>query len=109
VMAEERTISAGRLRTGTIFRFIAAGLFLSIVPFFVLMGIFALFGLNSVRWNNVPIYGLKALLVSPLMGVFAAALLTAIAGVSMSFGHWLHSKFQRIELRVLVDDEQATT
>jgi hypothetical protein len=108
-MSQERTISARRLRTGTIFRLAAAGLFFSIIPFFVLMGILALFGLNSVKWNNVPIYGVKALLVSPLMGVFAAALLTAIVGVGMSFGLWVYSRLYRMELRVLVDDEQAMT
>jgi hypothetical protein len=100
----ERTLTIRRLRTGSIFRIVAAGIFLSVVPLFVFFGVLAAFGLNTVKWNNVPILGIKGLLVSPLMGIFAAALFTAFAGVGMGFGLWFYSKFRPLTLRVVEDE-----
>ena len=107
-MAIERTLAIRRLRTGSIFQLVAAGLFCSVVPLFVFFGVLATFGLNTVKWNNVPIYGIKGLLVSPLMGILAAALFTAFAGLGMGFGLWLYSKFRPLTLRVLEDDTSSS-
>jgi hypothetical protein len=60
-MSDDKTITIRRLRTGSTFRLVAAGTFCSLVPIFVLMGVFAAFGMNSLSWNNEPIFGLKAL------------------------------------------------
>ena len=54
-MVSDRELVIQRLRTGSVFRLVAAGTFCSIVPFFTLMGVLALFGMDSLKWNNVPV------------------------------------------------------
>lgn len=108
-MSLDRTITVRRLRTGSVFRLLAAGIFFSIVPFFVLMGVLAAFGLNTVRWDNEPVFGIKALIVAPIMGIFAAGILTALGGVGISFGLWLYARFKPLTLRVLQDADAPTT
>jgi hypothetical protein len=100
---EERTIIIRRLSTGCIFRIVAAGTFVSLLPLAVFFGILALFGLNTVRWNNQPIHGVAGLLLSPVIGLMLAATLTAMGGVALAFGLWLFSKFRPLRLRLVED------
>jgi hypothetical protein len=100
---EERTIIIRRLSTGSIFRIVAAGTFVSLLPLAVFFGILALFGLNTVRWNNQPIHGVAGLLLSPVIGLMLAATLTAMGGVALAFGLWLFSKFRPLRLRLVED------
>ena len=106
-MATDRVIAVRRIRTGSVFRLMAAGIFFSFVPFTLLMGVFALMGLNTFQLNDQPIYGLKGLLVSPLIGVCIAAVFTAIGGVVMAFGLWLYSKWK--PLRITVSEDETST
>jgi hypothetical protein len=100
---EERTLLVRRLSTGSVFRIVAAGSFFSLVPLVLFFGILALFGLNTIKWNNKPIYGLSGLLVSPLIGIIMAAFFTAFGGVALAFGLWLYSKFRPLKLQVVED------
>ena len=109
LMTVDRTITVRRLRTGSVFRLLAAGIFFSTVPFFILMGGFAGLGFNTLRWNNEPVLGIKGLLLSPLMGLIAAAIFTALAGAGVSFGLWLYSKFRPLTLRMLEDTDAPAT
>ncbi|HEV7716962.1 MAG TPA: hypothetical protein VGO53_15290 [Steroidobacteraceae bacterium] len=102
-MKPERSICIRRLSTGSVFRLVAVGIFFSVVPFCLLMGVFAAFGFNAIRWNNEPVLGLKGLLISPFVGVFIGAIFTAVAGAGMAFGLWLYSKLKPMNLRVLED------
>ena len=108
-MTVDRTITVRRLRTGSVFRLLATGIFFSTVPFFILMGVFAALGFNTLRWNNEPVLGIKGLLLSPLMGLIAAAIFTALAGAGVSFGLWLYSKFRPLTLRMLEDTDTPAT
>jgi len=106
-MIEDNTITVRRIRTGSIFRIVAAGTFFSITPFFVLMGVLAAFGMDSLKWNNEPVVGLRALVAGPFMGLFAAALFTAFMGLMLSLGLWLYSKFRPLSIRVLLEATSA--
>jgi len=68
------------------------------------MGVCALFGLGAVKWNNESLHGLKGLLVSPLLGIFLAAVFAAIGGIGIAFGLWLYSKFRPLNLRIVEDN-----
>ncbi|HEY2676202.1 MAG TPA: hypothetical protein VGI65_04480 [Steroidobacteraceae bacterium] len=105
---EERTLVIRRLSTGSIFRLVAAGAFLSIVPLCVFFGVLALFGMNKIRWNNEPIYGIRGLLLSPLFGILMAAIFTGIGGAALALGSWLYSKFRPLKLRVYEDGSVAS-
>ena len=103
-MTIERTLTIRRLRTGSVFRLVAAGVFCSVVPLFIFFGILSAFGLNAIRWNNVPVYGIRGLMSSPFMGLFVAAIFTAFAGIGMTFGLWIYSKIRPLKLQILEDD-----
>jgi hypothetical protein len=83
------------------------GAFFSITPFFTLMGVLAAFGMDSLKWNDQPVLGLKALVAGPFMGLFAAALFTALIGLMLSLGLWLYSKFRPLSIRVLLEGTDA--
>ncbi len=86
----------------------AAGCFGFFVPFCILMGILAFFGMNTLNWDNVPIHGIKALFSAPFIGVFVAALFTGLGGVGVSFGLWLYSQFRPLTLKAVPDTRDAT-
>jgi hypothetical protein len=100
---EERSVVIRRLSTGSVFRVVAAGAFFSLIPLALFFGVLALFGLNTVKWNNQPIYGISGLLVSPLIGAMLAAFLTAFGGLALAFGLWLYSKVRPLRLRFIED------
>jgi len=102
---ENRTLTIRRFRTGSVFRIVAAGAFLSLVPFACLMGVFALFGFHTVTWNHQPLTGIVGLIASPFIGLFLAALFTAFFGVCLAFGLWLYSKIRPLTLHILEETD----
>jgi hypothetical protein len=102
---ENRTLTIRRFRTGSVFRIVAAGAFLSLVPFACLMGVFALFGFHTVTWNHQPVTGIVGLIASPFIGLFLAALFTAFFGVCLAFGLWLYSKIRPLTLHILEETD----
>lgn len=106
-MADERTLTIRRIKTISVFQIVAAGTFCSLIPFALLMGVFALFGANTVSWNARPIKGIAGLFASPLVGVFIAAIFTAIGGGGLAFGLWLYSKLRPLKLRVIEERPQS--
>ncbi|WP_018993088.1 hypothetical protein [Aromatoleum toluclasticum] len=93
-------ITVERLAVKSIFKLVALGLLLSVVPFCALMGLFALFGANTVTWNNEHIHGISAFVAGPLMGIFTSFVFTLFVGTFMSFGLWAYSKFRPLTVKV---------
>ena len=102
-MTQSRTLIIRRFSTGSVFRIVAAGAFLSVIPFACFMGVFALFGFHTVTWNNESIVGFRGLLASPLIGLFLAALFAGFFGVFLAFGLWLYSKIRPLTLLIYED------
>jgi hypothetical protein len=93
-------ISVQRLAAGTTFKLVAIGMLATFVPFSVLMGCFALFGANTLTWNNQNIYGVTAIVASPFIGLLIALVFTLFLGSAMAFGLWVYSKFRLLTLLV---------
>jgi hypothetical protein len=93
-------ITVERLSVKSIFKLVALGLLLSVVPFTTLMGVFALFGANTVTWNQEHIHGLMALITAPLIGVFVSLVITLFVGSLISLGLWVFSKYKPLTLKV---------
>lgn len=89
-----------RLTAGTTFKLVAIGMLVTFVPFSVLMGCFALFGANTLTWNNENIHGITAVLASPFIGLLIALAFTLFLGSAMAFGLWVYSKFRPLTLLV---------
>ena len=103
-MVQERVLTVRRVAAGSMLRLIGVGFLFSVGPFFVLMGILAGFGKSTLTWNGAPVYGVKAVLLSPLMGVMATGVFTGVAGLGIVLGLWIYSKFKPLQLTVLEDE-----
>lgn len=93
-------ISAHRLSVGSVYKLWLIGLSASMVPLGVLFGIFAMFGFNTVTWNQQPLHGVAGLIGGPLIGISGSLLFTVILGSAAALGLWLYSKFRPITLRL---------
>lgn len=103
-MLHKREMTIRRVAFGSVVRLVAAGMLGSVVPFFGLMGVLGGFEYSTLTWNGAQVFGWKAVLMHPFTGLFAAALFTLFAGLSLGFGLWLYSLFKPIRLTVLEDD-----
>jgi len=102
-VSTNRILSIRRLGTGSVFRLAAIGFSCSLIPFALLMGVFALFGFHTVSWNQQPITGVEGLLASPFIGLFLAVLFTIFIGTFLSLGLWIYSKIRPLALQVFED------
>jgi hypothetical protein len=91
-------LTVAKLRAGTIYKLLGVGLMVALLPLFTLFGLLAAADLSTLTWNEQPVTGLKAIVIGPLMGVFLAAMFTAVIGSVTAFGLWLYSKFKPIEI-----------
>jgi hypothetical protein len=106
-MLQPRVMTVRRVATESVLRLVAAGVFFSVVPFFLVMGVLAGFGRSTLTWNGAPVYGWHAVLLSPVMGVLAAVLFMLVAGIGIGLGLWLYSKWKPFRLTVLEDASQS--
>lgn len=98
-MSESRTLQIRRLSTGSVFKLIAVGTLCSIVPFGILMGVLAQFGFKTLTWNHEQLFGVKALLMGPVIGALISGVMTLILGGLVAFGLWLYSRFRPMGLK----------
>lgn len=92
------SLNIKRLSAGTVYKLIGLGALAGFLPVFLLMGIMGYFDLATVSWNHQPVTGLKAIFVSPLMGVFMALIFTALFGSIVALGLWLFSFVRPINI-----------
>jgi hypothetical protein len=93
-----KTLQVSRLRTGTIYKLVLLGLLVGSVPVFLVSGLLASADLITLNWNDQPVTGPKAIFIGPLMGLFFALVLTAIAGSVMALGLWIFGRFRPLAL-----------
>lgn len=99
-MLHKRVLTVRRVAFGSVVRLVAIGVFFSVVPFFALMGVLGGFGYSTLTWNHANVFGWKAVVMGPFMGLFAAALFTLFAVIGLGFGLWLYSLFKPVRLSV---------
>lgn len=102
-----KEIEVQRVAMGTLFKLAGLGLLLTLVPFGLLMGCFALFGASTVHWNQQSVTGVSGLLLSPLIGLLLAALFTMFLGSCMSLGLWIYSRFRPLTLLIKVKPDAS--
>lgn len=96
-----------RLSAGSVFKLVAVGTSVTFISFSIIMGFFALFGANTITWNNENIHGITGLLASPFIGIFLSLIFTLLLGSSIAFGLWVFSKFRPITLLVKQNNASA--
>ena len=97
-----------RLRGGTLFKLIFIGSLAFFLPFFLLMGVLALFGASTITWNEQPLTGFPGLISSPFMGLLVALPFSTLGWVVIFIGLWIYSRFKPIELEYIPMDSNDT-
>jgi hypothetical protein len=87
----------------------AVSAFTSLLPFGFLVGISALFGVNSVMFEGQSLVGWIGLFVGVAMAVFVAGLVTFFAASFGYFGLWLYSRFRPITLEYIPENKRRKT
>ena len=93
-----KEIYVSRLSAGSVFKLVGIGLLCSLLPFTILAGCTAFFGLNSLLWNGQPITGVTALIAAPFIGLFMVATFTMLVGTAIAFGLWVYSFISPLEI-----------
>ncbi|WP_157662702.1 hypothetical protein [Sulfuriferula sp. AH1] len=82
-------------------KLVAVSSFSSLLPFGLFMGVFALFGFNTVQFNGEPLFGWIGLLGGFFGSIFLAGFITIFAASFGYLGIWLFSHFRNMELEYL--------
>ncbi len=90
--------SVRQLSTSSVYKLVACGTVCSLVPLMTLMGVLSTFGMGAVKMNGHALTGWSGLLLSPLVGLMMALLLTAFFGSLVALGLWLYSLVRPIQL-----------
>lgn len=103
----EQVLVVRKIKAASIYKLLLCGLLIAFVPLGLAFGIAGLFGADTVKLNNQPIYGVAALFVGPALSVFVALLFTGFLGTLTSFGLWLFSRFRTMSIRVVLAQPSA--
>ena len=67
--------------------------------FFLICGVAAIFGAETVKWEGQPVTGINGLLLALAMWPFFTLFITAFLWVFGVFGLWVYSFFKPIKVR----------
>lgn len=87
-----------RLRTKSLFKIIFLGLFASIIPLSVLLGILGYFDLATLHWNGESVSGPKALIVGPMIGLLFVGIFGFFTTLFTAVGLYFYSKKINLKL-----------
>jgi hypothetical protein len=104
----KKSITIKRFTVGSMFKIVAIGSSISLISFAVLMGVFALFGAQTVHWNRQAVTGITGLIASPFIGVFLAAFATFFSWLGFAFSFWLFSQFGSLRVEYVSDESPNT-
>jgi hypothetical protein len=63
-----------------------------IIPFALLAGLLALFGVSPIYFNEKPFYGFSGFFIAVLLIPFSGIILSAVNWVFLNFGYFLYQK-----------------
>jgi hypothetical protein len=96
-----------RLSTSSVFKLIWWGFVCSMIPLALVAGLLAMFGAETLTWNDKPATGISGLILGPLIGLFVAGIFTAVIGAFISAGLWICSFIRPTTIAYYVlEDEQ---
>lgn len=91
-------INAKSISAGSLFKLYFKSFGYGLVIFSFVMGFFALFGFETVTWNEEPLTGITGLIASVPIGIFIAFFFTVFLWLIGILGLWLNSLFGSINI-----------
>lgn len=102
-MDEFQNLTLHKISAGSVFKIHLLGLLCSLVPLGVLNGILSAIGITvfTLRWNGEIVHGFSALILSPLLFLLLALVVTGIIGSLTWLGLWIYGQFRELTLRIV--------
>jgi hypothetical protein len=94
-----------RIKAGSLFRLLTAAAYSVCVPWFVLLGILALFGLQTIYLNGRPIYGIEGLIAAFVMALIFSVIASIIGWVVFYVVILIWGHFMPITISYVPADE----
>ena len=91
-------VIAHKISKKSLFKLMLTGAACGFFIFFVLCGIAAFFGADTVTWDGESVTGLSGLLLSLAMWPFFSLFFTLFLGVFITFGLWIFSFFKPLKV-----------
>jgi len=102
---ESKKISIRRIKAGSLFKLVAAGVFSFVGPMFIFFGILALFGFNTVYVNHRQVYGFEGLFAAIVMAPIFSLVLSILGWIALYIGIFIFGHFTPITIYYVSDDE----
>lgn len=102
-----REVRVRRLTVGSIFKLIFVGSWIGSIPVFLFFGVLAASGVELLLWNGEYVTGWRALLGSPLLGLFLSTMSALIVASLTVVGHWIISRLGGLRLYCQLDGVDA--
>ena len=94
-----KSLTIQQLTTATVFKLVAIGSLFSCVPVFFVMSLLSAMGNSTMQWNGQALTGIRALLLSPFIGLVVAFMTTVFVGTLLALGLWIFSLIRPVELQ----------
>ena len=94
----QREIKSRGMTAGSLYKVLLIGHTFSIGLLLVFMGVFSLFGYETVHIEGVPAVGLKGLLTSILAAGLFAVVFSSINWLFVLTGNWVFTRFRPYQL-----------
>jgi hypothetical protein len=88
-----------KISKGSLFKLLAIGFFTGFFVIFTVFGVAALFGADTVNWNNVPVHGISGFLLSWVLWFLCSFFFTVFTWLISILGLWLFSFKQNLTLK----------
>jgi hypothetical protein len=80
-----------RFSVVSVFKIVGIGLFFSLMPVLVIVGIACGLGLLNMHYNGQVLHGWWPVVMAPVFGLFFVAALSTFVSIAMLLGLWLYS------------------
>ena len=91
-------VTAQKISKKSLFKLLFIGFFIGLGSFAIICGIAALFGAETVTWNDEVRTGIEGLLYGLLLAPTLAILFTVLTWLPLVFGLWVYSFIRPIKI-----------
>jgi hypothetical protein len=98
-------ICVKRIKAGSLFILVAAGICSIFIPLFIFFGILALFGCETVHLNGHPVFGIAGLIAALIMAPIFSFIFTVIVWLALYIGIRVCGSFKPFTIRYVADDK----
>jgi hypothetical protein len=98
-------ICVRRIKAGSLFILVAAGICSVFIPLFIFFGILALFGFETVHVNSHPVFGIAGLIATIIMAPIFSLIFSAIVWLALYLGIFICGSFKPFTIRYVTDDK----